>query len=603
MAKDADYVLAVVREGYGQMPPISSRELADEQIVQIVEYLKSLSAGVPGSPSSPSPTASNTSEEPAVTAMPAADEATDRNWPHYGGTYASWRYSSLFQINRDNVHRLKPVWAFQTGDIEGGLQTTPIVLDGVMYVSTSWNHIYAIDGQTGQEIWHYSYPKPPSQESTVYGPANRGVAVNESSVFMGTMDNNVVAVDRKTGLERWRVNVEDSKQCGCNITGAPLLVKDKVIVGVTGGDSAHRGYINAFDTKTGRRVWRFWTIPSPGEKGNESWEGDSWKYGGGSSWMTGSYDPELNLVYWSVGNPAGDFYGGNSRGANLYTDCVVALDADSGELKWYYQQIPHDVWDFDTAYENILLDLNVDGRPRSLLLNVNKSGHAFVVDRKTGTFVSAYPTIKHFNWIKAVSDTGELVGRHEPEVGKPTLVCPSIGGGRQWNQAAYSPQTRLLYNAGIEWCQELVVRKDEAREGQFFLSGTVTLKHPPGDTAHGHLDALDPVTGKRVWSFRSKYPLVASILATAGDVVFTGDPEGNFFALDATNGKKLWSFPTGSGHRGSSVTYSVNGRQFVATPSGWGSAMAGLFPQLWPEAERWRSGSTVFAFALDEEQK
>ena len=527
------------------------------------------------------------------------EQATRNNWPHYGGTYASWRYSALSQIHRSNVNRLKPVWAFQTGDIEGGLQATPIVLDGVMYVSTSWNHIFAIDAQTGKEIWRYSYPKPPGG-STFYGPWNRGVAVNQTAVFIGTLDNNVVSVDRKTGKEIWRVNVEDSRQCGCNITGAPLLVKDKVIVGVTGGDSAHRGYINAFDARTGRRAWRFWTIPAPGQKGSETWEGDSWKYGGGSSWMTGSYDSQLNLVYWSVGNPAADFYGGSRKGANLYTDSVVALDADSGELKWYFQQIPHDVWDFDTAYENILLDLPVEGKPRKLLLNVNKSGHAFVVDRTNGQFVSAYPTIKHFNWITGVSKSGELQGRNEPEIGKPAFICPAIGGGRQWNQAAYSPRTRLLYNTGIEWCQEVTVQKEEPREGQTFFGGTFTMKHPPNDTAHGHLDALDPITGKQVWTYRSKYPLLASVLATAGDVVFTGDPEGEFFALDALSGKKLWSFPTGSGHRGSSVTYSAGGRQFVVTPSGWGSAVAGLFQQLWPEAERWRAGSTLFAFALDE---
>jgi alcohol dehydrogenase (cytochrome c) len=505
----------------------------------------------------------------------------------------------LTQINTSNVKNLAPAWVFQTGDYEGGLQATPIVIDGVMYLSTSRNRVFALDAQTGSLLWQYNYALPKSFV-TFYGPWSRGVAVAAGRVFLGTLDNHVVALDQKNGRELWRVNVEDANQCGCNITGAPLAVKDKVIVGVTGGDSAHRGYITAFDMKTGRQAWRFWTIPGPGEPGHETWEGDSWKYGGGSSWMTGSYDPALNLVYWSVGNPAADFYGGSRKGANLYTDSVVALDADTGKLKWYHQQIPHDVWDFDTAYENILFDLPVNGQPRKLLLNVNKSGFTWVLDRETGKFVTAYPIVKHFNWIKGVSKTGELIGRNEPEVGKAKLLCPSIGGGRSWNQAAFSPETRWLYTTAIEWCQEVTAREETPQEGKVYFGGQFENRHPPGEKAYGHLDALDPVTGKVQWTYRYKYPLLASVLATAGGLIFTGDPEGFFFALHARTGQKLWSFQTGSGLRGSPVTYSVAGRQYVATPSGWGSALAGLLPQLWPETESIRSGSSVFVFALPE---
>jgi alcohol dehydrogenase (cytochrome c) len=526
------------------------------------------------------------------------DGATRGDWPHYGGTYRAWRYSALDSISRSNVKQLKVAWVFQTGDTEGGLQATPIVSGGVMYLSSSWNNVYAIDAATGREIWQYQYPRP--KTTTIYGPWNRGVAVSDGLVYIGTLDNHVVAIDRRDGREVWKVNVEDTKQCGCNITGAPLLVKDKVIVGVTGGDSAHRGYITAFDAGTGRMAWRFWTIPGPGEKGNETWAGDSWKFGGGSSWMTGSYDAELNLVYWSVGNPAADFYGGDRKGANLYTDCVVALDADTGKLKWYYQQIPHDVWDFDTAYENVLLDVAVEGKPRKLLLNVNKGGYTFVVDRTDGRFVSAWPVAKHINWIEGIDAKGNLMGRNEPKLGIPTFICPSIGGGRQWNQGSFSPRTRLFYTTGIEWCQEIIAQPEEPQEGRPFFGGTFKLKHPRGEQAHGHLGAYDPVTGKRSWLLKSKYPLLASVLVTAGDLVFTGDPEGNFFALDATTGQKLWNFQTGSGHRGSAVTYEAGGRQYVATPSGWGSAVAGLLSELWPEAERFRKGSALFAFSLGE---
>ena len=262
----------------------------------------------------------------------AQDGGTGANWPHYGGSYRFWRYSTLDQIRRDNIKQLAPVWAFQPGVVDGGLQATPIVVDGVMYLTSSWNRVFALDATTGAELWHYYYENP-RQVGIIYSPWNRGVAVSTGRVFMGTLDNSLVALDQKTGRELWKVNVEDMRQCGCNITGAPLVVKDKVIVGVTGGDSAHRGYITAFDVRTGRLAWRFWTIPGPGEKGHETWTGDSWKYGGGSSWMTGSYDPDLNLIYWGIGNPAADFYGGSRRGDNLYTDSVVALDPDTGKLE------------------------------------------------------------------------------------------------------------------------------------------------------------------------------------------------------------------------------------------------------------------------------
>lgn len=527
--------------------------------------------------------------------------STKENWPHYGGTYQFWRYSALGQVNRNNVKKLVPAWVFQTGMIDGGLQSTPVVIDGVMYLTSSWNRVFAIDAVSGREIWHYYYENP-RQIGIIYSPWNRGVAVAAGRVFMGTLDNHVVALDQKTGRELWKVNVEDLRQCGCNITGAPLVVKERVIVGVTGGDSAHRGYLTAFDVATGRLAWRFYTIPAPGEKGHETWEGDSWKYGGGATWMTGSYDPELDLLYWGVGNPAADFYGDSRRGANLYTDSVVALDPDTGELKWHFQQVPHDVWDWDSAYECVLLDLPVKGRMRKLLLNTNKGGYTFVIDRVNGEFVSAWPVVQTLNWIQGVNEKGELVGRNEPELGKAKIICPSIGGGRQWNQGAYSPRTGWYYTTGIEWCQEVIAQKEEPKEGMNFFGGTFQLKLPEGVEAYGHLDAYAPVTGRKFWTYRSKYPLLASILATAGDLVFTGDPEGSFFALDARSGEKLWSFQTGSGLRGSPITYSVNGRQYIATPSGWGSAVAGLLPQLWPETEHFRTGSALFVFALPEEE-
>lgn len=531
--------------------------------------------------------------------LASAQNAARENWPEYGGGRTAWRYSELSQIDRSNVKRISPVWAFQTGKVDGGLQSTPLVIDGVMYLATSWNRVFALDAVTGRELWHYFYQNP-REIGIIYSPVNRGVAVDSGRVFMGTLDNHVVALDQKTGRELWKTNVEDMQQCGCNITGAPLVVKGKVIVGVTGGDSAHRGYITAFDARTGRQAWRFWTIPGKGEKGSETWSGDSWKYGGGSSWMTGSYDAELNLVYWGIGNPAADFYGQSRLGANLYTDSVVALNADTGALQWHHQQIPHDVWDWDSAYECLLVDLPVKGQMRKLLINTNKGGYTFVLDRTNGEFISAWPVAKNINWIKGVDEKGQLVGRNEPEIGKPATICPSIGGGRSWNHASFSPRTGMYYTTGIEWCETVTSQKEEPKEGQNFFGGVFQLKLPADGEGGGHLDAYDPITGRKQWTYRSKYPLLASVLSTAGDLIFTGDPEGAFFALDARTGEKLWSFQTGSGHRGSSITYSVKGRQYIATPSGWGSAVAGIMTQIWPEVEDFPPGSTVFVFALPE---
>ena len=539
-------------------------------------------------------------------ALFAAEVTTERiqnadrepqNWLSYGRDYRSWRYSPLEEINRDNIKKLVPVWAFETGVDEGGLQCTPLVVDGVMYITSSWNRVFAIDAATGEEIWHYYYPRA-KKFPGLFGSWNRGVALGHGLVFMGTMDNHLVALDAKTGREVWNVEIEDAGQCGCSTNGAPLVVKDKVITGVTGGDMAHRGYLSAFDAKTGRQAWRFWTIPGPGEPGHETWEGDSWKSGGGSTWLTGSYDPELDLLYWGVGNPAADFYGGDREGTNLYTESVIALDPDTGELQWHYQEIPHDVWDFDSAYESVLVDLPYQGRERKLLINPNKGGITWVVDRTNGEFINAWPLVENINWIERIDEKGNLIGRLDPEVGKPTVICPAIGGGRQWNHGAYSPKTGWFYSTGIEWCQMLTVVEEKPREGMPFFGGIFTFQKPPKGEAGGHLAAYEPISGKRRWIYRSKYPLLASQLATAGRLVFTGDPEGRFFALDDETGKLLWSFRTGSGHRGSPISYAVDGKQYIATPSGWGSAAALAYPQLWPEAKDFRSGSTLFVFAL-----
>jgi len=531
-----------------------------------------------------------------------SDGAARADWPSYGGTHMAWRYSALDQVNTGNVKNLTPAWIFQTGDYAENLQSTPLVLDGVMYLITPHTRVFALDAATGRLIWQY---KDANQRLGRPGTfvENRGLAVGDGKVFFGTLDNSLVALDAKSGREVWKVAVDDPRQCGCNIGAAPLVVKDKVVVGGNGGDNAHRGYLTAFYMKTGRLAWRWYVVPGPGEKGNETWKGDSWRFGGGAPWMTGSFDSDLNLVYWGTGNAGSDFYdrervGDKTRDSNLYTASVVALDADTGKLRWHYQEIPDDVWDFDSAYEVVLMDRTIRGRARKILVHMNKSGLTFVLDRATGEFLGVFSVPEVQTWLTGITEDGKLVGRKEPEVGKLMNYCPSVGGAKSWNQVAYSPRTGFIYTPTIELCNDVTATSDAPKEGNGFMNGGFSIKLAPNRTNYSHLDAWDPVTGKRAWSYPYKYILGASVLATAGDLVFSGDPEGFFFALNARTGAKLWSYQTGAGHRGSSISYSVNGRQYIATPTGWqsslvGGAAAGLFPE-----QEFRMGSTLVVFAL-----
>jgi len=532
--------------------------------------------------------------------LAAADFATRSDWPSYGGTPSALRYSALDQINTANVARMTPAWMFQTGDPESGLQATPIVVNGVMYLSTASNWVFALDAATGQVRWEYRFPLPKDAEMP-YARQNRGVAVGHGRVFMGTADNHVVALDQQTGEELWRVNVEDWRQCGCSITGAPLIVKDMVIAGVTGGDSAHRGYLDAFDVRTGRLRWRFYTIPAPGEPGSETWSGDGWRLGGGSSWMTGSYDPDLDLLYWGIGNAAADLYAGRRRGDDLYTCSIVALDPNTGKLRWHYQEVPQDMWDFDAAFELILADLPVNGRPRKVVMQATKTGYVWMLDRTNGQFLKAWRFANSVNWVSGITEDGKLLDRREPEIGKTKMVCPSAIGAKNWNQAAFSLATGWMYIPVQEICNDLTGQEQEAVEGKTFIGGNWVMKPPPGGKVEGYIAAYDPLTGERKWTAPATTWILASVLATAGGLVFSGDPEGYFFALDARTGKRLWRFQTGGGHRGSSITYAVNGRQYVATPSGWGSVVGASHTAFWPDRPAPQGGSALVVFALPQE--
>jgi alcohol dehydrogenase (cytochrome c) len=525
-------------------------------------------------------------------------EKEPQNWLTYFGNYRAWSFSPLNQITRENVKQLVPVWAFSTGELRGGLTSAPLVIDGVLYLIGPRNRLFALDAATGTQIWSYFYPLP--DRSTPLSNGTRGIAFGYGMLYLGTLDNHLVAIDAKTGHEAWNVEIEDARKCGCNVTSAPLVVKDKVIVGVTGGDSAHRGYLNAFDAETGKHIWRFNTIPAPGEPGSETWSEDSWKWGGASTWFTGSYDPELNLVYWGVGNPSSDFYGEGRKGTNLYSDSLIALDADTGRLRWYYQETPHDLYDFDSDPEPVLIDVFRDGRERKIVLHASKNGYAYVLDRETGRFINAFPYAQRITWTKGLDKDGKPTGVVIPEAGKDYLFCPGASGGRNWVHSAYSPRTDWWYNTGFEVCNTITPKKMEVAEGESWLAGDRVLK--PSPTTSPHIDAFDPVTGKIEWTHLTKYVNVSSLLATAGDLIFGGDVEGSAFALDAKTGEKIWSFNTGGGIGGPTVSFSVKGRQYVAVPSGGGVFVESFVPAMWPESRSHfpQPASTLFVFALPE---
>jgi alcohol dehydrogenase (cytochrome c) len=517
------------------------------------------------------------------------------DWPMYHRTYDSWRYSPLAQINKTNVKDLAVAWVHQPGVVVQGLESTPVVLDGVLYYIGSGNRVFALDGATGKEIWHY-YPKlDPIVNTLFFQPYNRGVALGHGKVFFGSLDGRVIALDMKTGKEVWAVQVVDTKKCSCNFTGAPLVVKDKVILGQTAGEYPIQGKIFGLKAASGEKAWEFNTIKND----PKSWGGDSGKFGGGGGWMTGSYDPDLNLVFWGTANPAPDYDWGEARpGDNLYTSSVLALDPDTGQLKWHYQEIPHDDWDYDSGLGESLV-LERDGK--ALLVHQNKSGFVFVYDRTNGKIQNVWPMNHVYNWVQRIDPkTGELIGRNPPRLGK-AFICPWIAGGRSWNSGSYSPKTRLWYNTAMEVCEEVTTEKQtpvlEPAAGLFF-GGDQVAKHPPGGEAYGHLDARDPVTGERKWTINFKYPPIGSVLSTGGGLVVHGDLEGVVHAYDGDTGEELWHFRTGSGHRGGPISYSVNGKQYIAVPSGLGSLVLGLYPALWPEVADFPAGGALFVFAV-----
>jgi len=519
-----------------------------------------------------------------------------QNWLTYYGAYDGQRYSPLDQINTENVKRLAPAWVFQAGSVgmHSGASTyafeaAPIVVDGVMFVSGWDGWVWALDGKTGEELWRYKHACP-YDVSLCCGNVNRGVAVAHGKVFVVTLNAHVLALNAETGEAVWDQTYGDVR-AGESGTVAPLIIKDMVIVGSSGGEFGTRGHLDAFDLETGERRWRCYMVPKPGEPGSETWpaDGEAWQRGGANCWVTGTFDPELNLIYVGTGNPAPDFDGGVREGDNLYTDSVVAVDVDSGQIRWHYQCTPHDVWDYDSTMECILFEL--DGR--KLLGHFDKNGYFFVLDRTDGSLVNVTPFVDRITWGE-ISRDGKVTPKVFPDKeGEPVHFWPGPAGAKEWTHAAYSQQTGLFYVPVQEIGATATRRRREFKESIPYWGAGVAVDL---EDFYGSISAFDPATGEEKWRFRTDYPMCASVLATAGGVVFAGSPMGQFNALDARTGELLWQFQCGSGHHSSPTTYSIDGRQYIAVPTGWGAWTEGFFPGMLGAPQ----GDALFIFALPE---
>ena len=513
------------------------------------------------------------------------------NWLTYSGGYFSQRYSELDQIAPANVGDLELQWVYQT-PVFGPWQATPIVVDGVMYVSQRPNDIVALDARTGRVFWVYSYPTP-SDHRACCGSNNRGVAVLGERVFMGTLDAHVVAIDASTGAELWDVEVAD-KHLAYSLTLAPLAFKDKVIVGTAGGDRGIRGFIAAYDAETGEEAWRFYTIPGPGEPGHETWEPcppnpetycdpQAWAHGGAAAWITGSYDPELDLIYWGTGNPGPDFNREQRPGDNLYSNSVVALDADTGRIRWHFQFTPNDPYDYDSVQIPVLADIERGGTLFKVVLWANRNGFYYVLDRATGRFLTGLPFVD-VNWAEGLDDSGRPVETPQPP-GAPTY--PGVQGGTNWYSPAYSPRTELFYiPAWEDYASVFDGAPQEYEQGEYFTGGLTGAFGPapdaptvPGLTrgpintwtdaaGHGAVLAVDALTGEARWKFEMTDVISSGILTTASNLLFAGARSGYFQALDASTGDLLWRANLGGQLVNGPMTYEVDGEQYVAVIAG-----------------------------------
>jgi alcohol dehydrogenase (cytochrome c) len=528
---------------------------------------------------------------------PGDDDPND--WPQYHRTYNAWRFSPLDQINKRNVNRLKVAWVHQPGVITHGLQATPIVIEGVMYTIAPDNNVFALDAATGKVVWRWTAKLDPIVEEVFFASASRGVTVGRGKVFVGTLDGRFVALDQKTGKQLWSTQLTNMRaEYGALFSSPPQLAGNILFGGTTGGDQPIIGKIYAVNADTGERAWTF-EIPRDDPK---SWPGDSRKKGGGSAWLPGTYDPTTDTIYIGTSNASPDFNREGRIGDNLYTATVLALDPKTGKIKWYRQEVPNDTWDFDSAYEALLIP---DGRggSKASLVHLNKNGFVYVMDKDDGSIRNVWQYTENMNWAKSVNPkTGLPIETMHPETDKTKMHCPNLLGARSWNHGAYNPKTKLWYSHGMEICNYVTSAKQEPPAGIGALAlglSDIKLIDPPGKKADGWLGAFDPFTGKQAWKVRFEMPPLSSVLATAGGLVFTGDMRGILYAFDADSGAELWRFNAGSGARGGPVSYAVNGKQYIAIPTGLGSHAPGFMVSVFPQIRDLPGGAALIAFTVE----
>lgn len=507
----------------------------------------------------------NPTSPQAVKAEDLLATPVGENWPSYNGDYTGRRFSSLDQINKTNVSHLRAAWVFHPGNTQR-LEATPVVVRGLMYV-TSANDVFAVDARTGRTVWHYSRPISSGLLDDAAAHKSRGVAVWDHFVYSETDDAHLLCLDARSGNLLWDVQYADKlKHYGA--TSAPLIVKDLVVVGSSGGDSGVRGFVAAFEASSGKEKWRLWTIPGPGEFGSESWPGKSYLYGGGTTWMPGTYDPELDSLYWTTSNAAPDFVGDTRPGDDLYTACVLAIDPKNGKLKWYFQFTPHDVYDYDANETPVLVDREEQGTLHRFLVQANRNGFFYVLDRTDGKFLRATPFLQELNWATGIAPSGRpiLSGRIPSDTG--TYICPGIVGATNWFSPSYNPATGLFYVMALENCDLYFAKPKPFVQGEtYYNTGT---KRSPDGHSQKILLALSVADGKEAW----RYPQTGrgnswgGVLTTAGGVVFFADDADSLEAVDAETGHALWHFNTGQPFSASPMTYAVDGTQYVAISAG-----------------------------------
>ena len=496
-------------------------------------------------------------------------------WLHYGGDYANHRHSPIDDITPENAASLKVAWAFPTGTSQQ-FEVSPTVYDGIMYVTTSFNRIFALDAATGEIHWRYDHQQPDDLRLCC-GTVNRGAAIAGDLVLMATLDAKFIAFDRLTGEIVWEKTIADYSK-GFSATSMPLIVKDMAIIGVAGGEFGVRGFFDAYDVATGDLRWRHYTIPAEGEPGTETWAGDSYKTGGAPAWTTGAYDPETDILYWTTGNPSPDWNGDLRAGDNLFSNTLLAVNPNNGERLWHFQFTPHDVWDYDGNTQIFLTDVQRDGEAVKAIVQANRNGYFYTLERATGAFMSATQYVEQMNWATIDANGRPVVNPQANPVEEPNFrVCPgNLGGMNGAFSGALNPDLGLAYIPTIESCQYFQKGIVAFVEGAPFMGGLPIPVDVMNGTDYGHLSAVDIHTGEIRWRYKDPEPMMAGALSTAGGVVFTGNRDGFALALDAATGELLWKFRMGGGVRSQPVAYQAGGKTYIAIGSGNDLTIAGF---------------------------